>query len=344
VTDAVGGTDALERLGHEVSRVIDGPIDVDGIPLASAGSIGIAWSPDHGTTPSELLRRADLAMYAAKRTGTNVRFFDYANDEANVARLQLSAQLGSAIDQGELQLWFQPIVELSTRRVCGFEGLVRWHHPELGILQPGAFLELIEISRHFGRLSRTAVAQGIDLLSALPDQVESVSVNVSVRDVLDPTFVSHLGELLERRAIDPRRLVLEIVEREVADDSSDITDACRRIAQLGPRLAIDDFGIGQSSLLRLHKLPVDHLKIDQSFVRGLGTGDADAALIVSSIINLAHSMGLRTVGEGVETDAVARALARLGCDYAQGYLFSEARMATDLGHLLDPAPIEHPQR
>lgn len=338
LTTAQSG-DNIDTIGHDLVQALCDPVTIEGMQLGVSGSFGLAWAPDHGTTPADLLRRADLAMYAAKRTTESLHKFDFDSDEANIERLTLSAQLGPAIAEGEMQLWFQPLIDLDTGAIAALEGLVRWHHPTQGVLAPASFLDLIEISRHFGALSASVTLQAIDVIAELEGRGHhiDVSVNISVRDLLDSGYISTLATALTKSGIDSSRLVLELVEREVADDRDEIVEACHAVRNLGPRLAVDDFGIGQSSLLRLHQLPFDELKIDRSFILALDRDEADSDMIVKSIINLGHNLGLTVVAEGVESQRMADNLRLMGCDLAQGYLYTPALPISEIITM-----IEHP--
>ncbi len=329
--------DAMDSVGDDLMQALSDPVTIEGMQLGVSGSFGLAWSPDHGTTPADLLRRADLAMYAAKQTAEPLHKFDFDSDEANIERLTLSAQLGPAIAEGEMQLWFQPLIDLNTGSIAALEGLVRWHHPTKGVLAPASFLDLVEISRHFGALSASVTHQAIDVISELERGGHDidVSVNISVRDLLDAGYLETLASTLETSGIDATRLTLELVEREVADDRDEIADACRAVRDLGPRLAVDDFGTGQSSLLRLHQLPVDELKIDRSFILALDRDETDSDMIVRSIISLGHNLGLKVVAEGVESQRMAEILRLMGCDLAQGYLYTPALPISDIIEMLE---------
>ena len=325
ILDVRGGLDMVRATAEQITRICEQPLRIGELDYAGSASVGIAVAPIHASTAEDLLRRADLAMYAAKRAGTRYHVFELGSDEASINRLRLSAEIDHAMADGQFRLWFQPKIDFETGRVVGAEGLVRWHHPERGVLSPGEFLDLVELSRHRAALTIEVLRQGVAFLAELGsvDDELHIAVNISVRDLLDPTFASTVTSFMAKRHVTPKTLVLEVTEADLMEDRSTFVDAALALRATGVELSIDDFGTGHSSLLRLHQLPVDELKIDRSFVRGLGK-DRQAEIIVKSIIELGRALGHRVVAEGIERQVEITMLRDFGCFVGQGYLFSAA--------------------
>jgi len=338
VTDTPQGLTAVTRIGESLVSACTEPVTLDGIDVAGSASCGVAIAPHHGTSSGDLLRRADLAMYAAKRSGGGVHVFEFAADEASVSKLRLTSEIEVAIRRGDLRLWFQPKVHLLTGETVGAEGLLRWHHPERGVLAPAEFLDVVELSPHYKALTREVIAQGVAFAAQSQQSGFNlrVSVNVSIRDLLDSMLSDYVGLLLAEARVDPSQFILEVTEREIMDERSSFQEATRVLKQTGVGLAIDDFGTGYSSLVRLHQLPVTELKIDRRFVADLA-GDPEAAIIVKSIVDLGHSLGHVIVAEGIETEFEAAALRQYGCDLGQGFLYSAAVPGDDLLEMLRTA-------
>jgi len=270
-----------------------------------------------------LLRDGDLAMYAAKASGKNRwMLFEPAMHEELVERLTLEGELAVALDEGQLDVHYQPVVDLDGVRIVGVEALVRWNHPSRGLVAPDEFLPAAELGQLIHRLGawvlRTACRQLVDC--SLQDDTHAlreVAVNVSPRQLLNPHFADTVAEALADTGLDPGRLVLEITASTAMD--RDLSEGILLALQaLGVRLAIDDFGTGYSSLSRLALLPFHTLKIDQSFVQAIpSTGEAP---LIRAMIAMTHSLGLSIVAEGIETDRQRHHLAGLGCEQGQGYL------------------------
>ena len=333
VAPGLGTVAAGSELAQRVAAACEHPVSIDGLEFAGSASCGLVVSPAHGNDATELMRRADVAMYAAKRAGVRYRLFSDDTPGATVDRLTLSGEVQGALSRGELRLWYQPKVELSTGRIVGAEGLLRWHHPERGVLRPKDFLDVVEISRHYPALTRELIDQAVQTLKAQNSGQFTVSVNVSIRNLGDPGFTQHVIRSLDAAAVDPQRLVLEITEREIMRDNANIAGATERLRSLGVGLSIDDFGTGHSSLVRLHELPVTELKIDKRFIAALGR-DEHAGVIVKAVVDLAAGLGHSIVAEGVEAQYQVDRLQELGCELAQGYFWSEALPLKDLAALL----------
>ncbi|WP_208027314.1 putative bifunctional diguanylate cyclase/phosphodiesterase [Rhabdothermincola sediminis] len=330
-----GAVDVAQRIREALER----PFRLGGISVQTSASIGIALAPAHGTDAETLAQRADVAMYTAKRGGGGIAMYAPEHDQSSIRRLALLGELRRAIDDDELVLHYQPVVDLCTGEVRSAEALVRWQHPEFGLMPPGEFIELAEVSgtihaltrwvlEHAVRQAQSWAGAGLEL---------SVAVNLSVRNLYDPDLVPWLSDLLTASGLAADRLQLEITESELMDDPLLAMEVLGRIKALGSTTSIDDFGTGYSSLAYLKNLPIDQLKIDRSFVGTMARDESDLT-IVRSTIDLSHNLGLMVVAEGVEDRTALRMLADLGCDRAQGYVVSRPIPADELERWLrDPA-------
>ena len=310
-------------------RVLDAlapPVSIDGHQLTIAASIGVAC-PAHSATAEEVLRNAEVAMYAAKQRGKGrVAGFEAAMHEQVVQRLELTGELGTALENDELVLVYQPVVELLGSSLIGFEALLRWVHPERGRLAPDRFIELAESTGLIVPIGhwvlRTACTQLVEWEANHPSaQALEMSVNVSMRQIADPEFPGHVRDALAESGIDPAQLTLEITERLLVDDSHVVLRQLEELKDLGVRLAVDDFGTGYSALSYLQSFPIDVLKIDRSFVSGMDR-DTEKGCLLRGIIDMGHGLGLQIVTEGIEQPGQAALLRDFGSDFGQGYLFS----------------------
>ncbi|TME36181.1 MAG: EAL domain-containing protein [Chloroflexi bacterium] len=315
--------DEAQQIADRLLQVLEQPFTLGGLQLEIDASIGIALSPDHGHDADTLLRRADVAMYVAKRGNVGHAVYTADQDQHSPMRLAMVSELRRAIDQNELSLYFQPKVSLAAGSVTCAEALVRWQHPRHGLLGPDLFVPIAEQTGLIRPLARWVLDaalrqcsrwrhQGLDL---------AVAVNLSMRNLHDPEVVDTIRQLLTRWGIPPSRLVVEITESSLMADAERAMDVLGRLRAMGVGISIDDFGTGYSSLAYLKRLPVDELKIDKSFVAHIASDDNDAA-IVRSTIGLAHDLGLAVVAEGIEDEVTWDYLAGLGCDVAQGYFIS----------------------
>jgi diguanylate cyclase (GGDEF)-like protein/PAS domain S-box-containing protein len=316
----------LESFCAQVRSTVSASIVVEGVPLSLGVSIGIAAAPMNGTDPTHLLQCADLALYAAKRAHTDVEVFNPSMDVRSPRRLQMLTLLRSAIQRDELHLVFQPKVSLQTAGTLDkldVEVLCRWNSPSLGPVSPVEFIPLAEASDIIRPLTEWTMARALACCRNWHSQglPLKVAVNLSARHLQDEDLPEWIGDLLSRSGIGAEFLELEITEGAIMRDPDRALRILQAIRARGITLSIDDYGTGYSSLSYLQKLSVDRLKIDKSFVSGLLTNDRDH-LIVKSTIDLAHALKLEVIAEGIETTQQAAILRRLGCDYAQGYLFS----------------------
>ena len=321
----VGDLRSAIDVADRITRALEEPLEVDGMILVVEASCGVAVAPDHGDTADLLLQRADVAMYAAKRTHLGVSAYDSLLDRNTPDRLALLGELRTAVPNEELVLHFQPQIDLGNGRVEGAEALVRWLHPRRGLLSPDLFVPLAEDTGYIHQLTSWVLDAALDQLRRWIDDPGSgvgddfsIAVNLSTHSLLDDCFAAEAGVALDRFGIPAHRLILEITETTLMADPERAAHVLTVLAEQGVRFAIDDFGTGYSSLAALRALPVHELKIDRTFVHSL-CDQSDDAVIVRSVIDLAHTLGLRTVAEGVESTAVRDRLARLGCDSGQGY-------------------------
>jgi diguanylate cyclase len=331
--------DASHQQATEVAvklcAAVDEPFAVGDIALHSSVSIGVALFPDDGPDLSTLLRKADIAMYKAKTSFEGHHVYCIADDADDATRLQTVAELRTALTSNQLVVYYQPKIDLDTGQVHSVEALVRWNHPTRGLLYPDAFLNLVEESGLMPTLTRVVLAQALDQVAAWHRQGQqlTVSVNLSASSLVDSDLPRQVASMLAARDVSPTALQLEITEEFLMADRDRARSILTRLRNSGVQISVDDFGTGYSSLSYLRDLPIDELKLDQSFVLPM-TEDGRTATLVASTIALAHSLGLRMVAEGVETDTAYAELTRLGCDQAQGYFMSRPVPAAELDHWL----------
>ncbi len=328
-------TVAIDR-AREIHDAVCQPITVGGIELAVGISIGLSFAPEHGNDATQLLQRADIAMYVSKAERSGHHVYSPETDSHSRARLALAGELRDAIEDGQLVVHYQPIANLRTGEVENVEALVRWQHPERGLLFPDTFIPAAEHGNMTWALARAVLreaimtrrswaARGIDL---------GLSVNLSARDLLDQRLCDEIAGYVESGTLAVGRLTLEITESQIMADPERIAPGLERLRDLGVMVSIDDFGTGYSSLSSLRRLPIHEIKIDKSFVLGM-CDDENDAVIVRSTADLGRNLGLRVVAEGVEDATSWWALHDLGCEMAQGYFLSRPLAAADLLTWLD---------
>jgi diguanylate cyclase (GGDEF)-like protein/PAS domain S-box-containing protein len=320
-----------ERVARRIEQALDEPFLLNGMAVASRASIGIVVSPEHGDDAETLLQRADVAMYAAKRAGRGHVVYAAEDDRSSVRRLALVGELRTALDEEQLVLHYQPQIDLRTGDVVGAEALVRWQHPTDGLLPPSEFIELAEVTGLIQPLTHWVIGEAVRQSARWRDEGLDlgVSVNVSARNLYDPLLAEGIRSALATAGVEPASLVLELTESQLVEDPSQVMAVLTLVSSMGVRLAIDDFGTGWSSLSNLTRLPIHQIKVDRSFVAGMLDG-VDDAVIVRSIVDLGHNLGLVVVAEGVEDASVLAALRGLACDQAQGHWLSPAVPACDL--------------
>jgi diguanylate cyclase (GGDEF)-like protein len=319
------------RVATKLREVACMPISLaDDVHVSVDASIGIAWYPTHGDDVETLMQRADVAMYQAKRGGSGAAFYQRDRDDSSVAKLTLGTLLRTAVDEGAIDVHFQPRVDPISGTVMGAEALARWTHPERGAIPPSTFIPVAEQTGMIIPLTFHVLHEAMRHAGAwyAADLELDISVNVSARALLERTLPARIEGLLRFHQLPAHRLILEVTESAVLAESESVVPVLERLVALGVTISVDDFGTGFSSLEYLKSLPVGELKIDRSFVLGLATDERDAA-IVGCAIDLGHRLGLRVVAEGVETVEVRTALTRMGCDQVQGFLFSPAVPAAD---------------
>jgi diguanylate cyclase (GGDEF)-like protein len=322
-----------------IMTALDEPFLIDGQRLQVGGSIGIALSPQHGSDPATLMRRADIAMYVAKRSQVDHAVYSQEHDHHTASRLALTGELREAIKHSQLVLHFQPQVDVRRRTLVGIEALVRWPHPRHGLMFPDMFLGLAEETGLMAGLGEVTLHLALEQARAwrtrgLP---APVAVNLSMRNIADPELPLLIRAYLEKSGLEAEDLKIEITETALMADPTKSKEVLFALREMGVRLSIDDFGIGYSSLSYLRELPVDEVKIDRSFVAGLGV-EPDSNPIVRSTIDLGHSLGLMVVAEGVETQAAWNALVTLDCDVVQGYFLTRPLPARQFLRWLSASP------
>jgi diguanylate cyclase len=312
------------------AALVETPFVVRDIPLVVEASVGISTYPENGLDVDALLQTADAAMYVAKDRRVGFVLYDGTLEGSTADALTLVSELRPALERGELILHFQPQIDVASGGVSGAEALVRWEHPQRGLLQPGAFVPYVERTGASRELSDYVLAGAAAQLRSWRDSDFDlgIAVNLTMFDLLDTSLPEKIAGLLDRTKLDPDRLELELTESLIMGDPERVLAVAERLKAVGVRLAIDDFGTGYSSLSYLKSLPVDIIKIDRSFVMGMSTNESDAT-IVRSTIELAHNLDLRVVAEGVEDAETLELLAGYGCDFAQGYFISRPCAASE---------------
>jgi diguanylate cyclase (GGDEF)-like protein/PAS domain S-box-containing protein len=335
-------------LAERVLALVAQPYRIQGRDIRVTASIGIAFADDDSVDAEVLLRSADVAMYLAKDRGKN----RYAVFEAHMhtsvfERLELKADLVRAIDDGQLRCHYQPIVSLQTGRITGVEALVRWQHPTRGLLSPDAFIPLAEDTGLIVPLGRWVMREACQQLRAwqlrLPaSSTMSMSINLSVRQLMHEQIIRDVREAVDDAGLDPSTVTMEITETTLMHDTEMTRERLAELREIGVSLAVDDFGTGYSSLQYVQRFPIDIIKIDRSFVTGLGTNPGDGA-VVQSMIELSQRLGVHTVAEGIDRPEQVTLLQSLGADLGQGYLFSKPVVADQITALLDASPHENPK-
>ena len=345
VFEGEANTNRAGDLAEEIRELIAQDVEIDGMRLSVTAAIGIATSPHDATDAADLVTCAERAMYSAKRSAMRVAYHD-ADDVAAANRLALIADLPGALATSQFTNHYQPVIDLPTGTVVGAETLVRWCHPERGLLLPTEFVTIAELAGYGAALARTvaarAVADGAAWRAAGLDLF--VTLNMSASTLSDPTMATTIGQLLREHRLPPDRLRLEITEAAVVDDLYTAVNTLAALRASGSEVSIDDFGIGYSSLSLLKRLPLDEIKLDRVVLADLESRDAS---LVRAVIDLAHGLGLRVVAEGVERIDVLDQLVDLGCDRAQGYLFGRPTACdefVELVHRAPPALAEHLSR
>ncbi|MDP9123921.1 MAG: GGDEF domain-containing phosphodiesterase, partial [Pseudomonadota bacterium] len=309
-----------QAVALRIEQALEQPLVIGEHKVDMGAGIGIACWPQHADDDDTLLVRAEMAMYAAKQRSNGPVTYDPAIDATSAQTLTLISELRQAVDRNELRLYLQPKLALDDRRVVGAEALVRWQHPQRGLVPPAHFIPFAEQTGFIRILTMWVFEEAARHWQTLADEGLQLrlSVNLSTRDLLDLDLPQKFASLLARHGVPAAAFCLEITESAIMDDPQRALATLDALSAMGFKLSIDDFGTGYSSLAYLKRLPVDELKIDQSFVRNMQS-DRDDEMIVRSTIDLAHNLGIMVVAEGVETAAAWNLLRDLKCDQAQGY-------------------------
>lgn len=339
LVEGIGDESGMALVLARLQAAIEEPLDLHASRIVATASVGVVLSADAADSPEEILRDADVAMYQAKQAGRRTHVVFHPDMRSAVSsRLALENQLRQAVERGEFELFYQPIIDLAKNRIAGFEALIRWRHPERGLVSPVDFIPVAEETGLIIEMGNWAIREAslrlVGWMAETGRRELFVTVNVSARQFEpDGGLLEAVGVALERTGLSPHALKLEVTESLMSRNPEAATAILCRLSRLGVRLAIDDFGTGYSSLSQLHRLPFNTLKIDRSFTCQIGK-DPKGAGVLDAINDIAGRMGLDVVAEGVETEDERRHLARIGCKYGQGYLFARPLVAQDAARRL----------
>jgi diguanylate cyclase (GGDEF)-like protein/PAS domain S-box-containing protein len=331
--DIMHVTDAL-RVAERIQEYLAQSFDLNGHEVFTSASVGIATTANRYDTPQAILRDADTAMYRAKALGgARCELFDSEMRDRAVARLQLETDLRRALEREEFELQYQPIVSLRTARIAGFEALIRWRHPDRGLVMPSDFIPAAEETGMIVPIGWWVLREACRQMCAWQDtageaEFLSISVNLSGKQFMQPDVIEKTDQVLRDTGLNPGCLKLEITESTIMERTEPVVTRLRDLKALGVQLSMDDFGTGYSSLSCVHQFPLDVLKIDRSFVKRMAA-DGEASEVVRAIVGLAHNLGLDVIAEGVETSEQLAQLKVLGCEYGQGFLFSKPLKSAD---------------
>jgi diguanylate cyclase (GGDEF)-like protein len=317
---------AVNKINTEFKRIAE----IDGVQILPKVVIGGAIKPDHGETPEELLHAAILAMQQAENNKSDYSIHTISNEEAP-SSMVLENEIQHALDHDEFSLFYQPKIDLNNFKICGVEALIRWHSSKFGPVNTQDFINVLETSEYLLRVTRwvlnTAIRESVKLQGIIPDF--TVAINFSPSLLTNNDIVDIISDTVKIWSVDPSKIIIEVTEGAMMSDPEKSLLILNELHHTGFDISIDDFGTGYSSLAYLKNLPADELKIDMSFIRNMMNDEKDAS-IVQAAINLAHTMGLKTVAEGVEDERVAEQLKLMGCDHAQGYHFAKPMSYHDL--------------
>ena len=323
VVPAVSSMAEIETLAKQIVEAVVRPYEIDGYQIRSSASIGIAVGPRDGDDVDELLMAADLALYAVKADGRGAyKFYDRSMNSDLNDRRELEMNLRDAIERNELELHYQPVIDLRRNVITGFEALARWCHPTKGMVPPAAFIPVAEDSGLIIPIGEWALHEACRQAVQWPNDLR-IAVNLSPVQILAPNLPEIVQRALSESGLSPNRLEIEITERIIMEDTERTLSNLRKLKELGVRIAMDDFGTGYSSLSYLRRFPFDKIKVDRTFVSDLAEG-TEHVVIVQAVVSIARALGLITTAEGVEIGFQRDYLAALGYDEAQGYLFSPA--------------------
>jgi diguanylate cyclase (GGDEF)-like protein len=331
VLPAFADNNATASAARRILNTLEQQFVIEGQVLEVGASIGIALYPEHGTDARTLLRRADVAMYTAKQKQSGYSFHREDAEVRSADQLSLVVELRGAIERNELELYYQPKVHMHTSLMTRCEVLMRWNHPRRGLLGPSEFIPVAERTGLIRSLTDWLLDHALEQCSRWRETGAPIHValNISAKSLLDQSLPQKVEAALTRWSVDPRFLKIEITESSIMADPAHALAILAMLQSMGVRLSVDDFGTGYSSLTHLRELPIDEIKIDKSFVMGMATSDADAA-IVRTVIDLAHNLGKQVCAEGVEDEAAWQTLRALGCDLAQGFWIARPMPANEL--------------
>jgi predicted signal transduction protein with EAL and GGDEF domain len=333
--------DQATIISQLLMKALEDPFTVDCHQVSLGASLGIALYPEHSADSETLLRYADVAMYVAKRNGGGFEIYSADEDQHSADRLALTSELRDAIKSDELVLYYQPTIDCAKGQIKGVEALVRWVHPQRGLIAPDEFIPLAEQSGVIHDLTDYVLRKAFHQCRLWADaRIDlTMSVNLSMRNLHDPELPSSIAAVLHFERLEPNRINLEITESTIMANPDRALAVLNDLRALGLRMAIDDFGTGYSSMAYLKGLSVDALKIDKSFVRNLASDLSDRS-IVRSAVELGHNLGLQVIAEGVEDILSYQQLSNLGCDLAQGYYMGKPMPVGELEDCLASAPFE----
>jgi predicted signal transduction protein with EAL and GGDEF domain len=326
--DEFDDTEDAFTIVERIQQSLKEPFELSGREVFTSASIGIALSNAAYTKPEELLRDADIAMYRAKGAGrARYQIFNQAMHEQASVRLQLETEIRRAVERGEFRMFYQPIIEIQSGKTIGFESLVRWQHPERGIVSPDDFIPIAEETGQIIPLGEWVLRESCRQFrewqsEKIADENLTISVNLSCKQFMQSDLVERITAILQETQLNAECLRLEITESHLIEDSELAVTIIKRLRDIGVKLSIDDFGTGYSSLSYLHRLPIDFLKIDRSFVSRMLTNNENSE-IVQTVITLAKNLGIEVIAEGIETIEQAEQLRKLNCRFGQGYFYSK---------------------
>lgn len=329
----------VSDIGERIQKEINAPFKIDGHEIFTSASIGITIFDDTYELPEDIIRDADSAMYLAKTDGkARCKFFKKSMHVSNVNLLQVENDLRRAIERKEFKVYYQPIIDLETRKITEFESLVRWQHPENGLVSPCDFIPLAEETGLIIPIGRWVLEESCRQIriweeNLLSKEPLSISVNLSAKQLMNSEVIQNLKEIIAITGIKPHTLKLEITESMIMDNAELALQILSDLCDLGVRISSDDFGTGYSSLSYIHKFPFHRLKIDRSFISKMDI-DEKSEEIVRTIILLAKNLGMDTVAEGIETEKQLQRLCELGCDFGQGYLFAKPLPVAEIENLM----------
>jgi predicted signal transduction protein with EAL and GGDEF domain len=328
--------EALKEAAEKLLDCVREPVVVDEVTLGIGASVGISRFPDDGEDVHDMLRRADVAMYSAKEDHAGWKMYENRLDRYSLRRFTVLNEFRRALESEQFVLHYQPVVAIDGSQVHGAEALVRWEHPELGLVPPNDFIPIAEQSGLIGYLTHYVLERAVAECKAwrMDGRDLSVAVNLSVRDLLDLDLPGQVASVLTAHELPPDALHLEITESMIMSDPDRALETVAHLRDLGTHVSVDDFGTGYSSLANLKRLPISELKIDRSFISSLPHDESDL-IIVGSTINLGHDLRLNVIAEGVEDEITLKRLANLGCDLAQGYFFGRPLPSQEFVRLVD---------